>query len=532
MSQHPDPVMQGRTRRITDHLYRQAQTRPQAPFLVFGEKTWSFRTMALLTSEMVGVLQAAGVTAGARVALLCGNRPAFLVAWFAINELGAIAVPLNTSLMGDGLRYTLQKSRASLLLIEPALHREKAQDLQSVPALQVLHLDETQEQVQGLDSLHRPGDGAPAPTDPACILFTSGTTGLPKGVVISHASYLMAGRDMSASLCLDAQARIMVFLPLFHANPQMYAVCSALHAGCTLILLPRFSASRFFDDAQRYQATGFTYVGTVLAILEKQHPGVRRDHALQWCVGGGAPQRIWEEIEGRFGIAVRELYGMTETGGWVSMNLAGASRTGSVGQAREHVRLAIRDEAGQVLPSGEKGEITACAEEAGMFFTEYWDNPQETDKTLRAGWLHTGDRGWLDADGYLYFDGRLKDLIRRGGEMIAPAEIELQLMKHPAIKDCTVIGVPDEILGEEIMAIVVLRDTLALPALHAHLAAHLPAYMIPRYIGFTDAIPKTETQKVKRHEVLTMTVDTVELRAIASRARQCNADDEKEARLT
>src|SRR5690606_24167990 len=160
--------------------------------------------------------------------------------------------------------------------------------------------------------------------------------------------------------------------PLFHANPQMYAVTSTLHAGATLVLLPKFSASRFFDDAVAYGATGFTFVGTVLSILEKQQPGERHDHRLKWCVGGGAPERIWREVQRRFGIKVRELYGMTETGGWVTMNTQEAERVGSVGRPRSGVEIAIRDPEGHVLPMGEKGEITAASSVAGMFFTEYW----------------------------------------------------------------------------------------------------------------------------------------------------------------
>ncbi|MFA5520660.1 MAG: AMP-binding protein [Castellaniella sp.] len=511
---------------ITDALYHHARTRPHADFVVFEEEKYTFREMALLVSELARTLHAAGVRPGQRIALMCSNRPAFLVAWFAINTLGAIAVPLNISLKGDSLRYTLEKSQSRLLLVEPALHQVTQRDLQALPDLDIQYIGNAQEQASGLTDLNYPIADTPlSAADPACILFTSGTTGLPKGVVLSHAAYVMAGRDMSASLSLDANARIMVFLPLFHANPQMYAVCSALHTGCTLILIRRFSASRFFEDAIRHRATGFTYVGTVLAILEKQHPETRHDHDLQWCVGGGAPLRIWQAIESRFDIKVRELYGMTETGGWVSMNLENASRPGSVGKAREGVTLAIRDDTGALLPSGQKGEITVSAVEDNLFFTEYWDNPEETGKTLRDGWLYTGDRGWLDRDGYLYFDGRLKELIRRGGEMIAPAEIELQIMKHPGVRDCAVIGVPDDILGEEIKAVLVLRDHIDIHTLKSHLHEHLPGFMLPRYVGFVQEIPKTETQKVKRHEVLTMTMETRDLRddMITNERKQRNA---------
>jgi acyl-CoA synthetase (AMP-forming)/AMP-acid ligase II len=335
---------------------------------------------------------------------------------------------------------------------------------------------------------------------PNSILYTSGTTGLPKGAVLSHGAYRLAGIDMVRSLGLTEDDRILVFLPLFHANPQMYAVMPALEVGAALILLPKFSASGFFETALRHRATGFTYVGTVLSILVKRYETPQREHGLRWCVGGGAPAEIWRAVDDRFGIAVRELYGMTETGGWVSMNTAAATRVGSVGRPRKGVEIAIRGEKG-VSPVGERGEIVVRATDSVTFFKEYWNNSQATAATLREGWLHTGDRGWCDSDGFLFFDGRLKDLIRRGGEMIAPAEIELQLLKHPGIRECAVFALPDEILGEEIAAAIVADQPIAADELSRFLTGRLPLHMQPRFIVLADALPKTETEKIKRHEL-------------------------------
>ena len=521
----PDTATHSAVRGITDHLYHHAATQPQRPFVLYGDSIHTYSDIASLVAACANRLARAGVAAGDRVALVCGNRPAFLVAWFALNEIGAIAVPLNTGLRADSLRYTLKQSESRLLLIEPELLEEKKADIASIPSLEVWEIDASMEAPAG----HHPRYEritAPSPHDPACILYTSGTTGLPKGVVLSNAAYVAAGVDMAESLGLAADERIMVFLPLFHANPQMYAVTSALQMGASIALIPKFSASRFFEDAARYQATGFTYVGTVLAILEKHHPQPNLAHSIKWCVGGGAPKRVWGEIEQRFGIAVRELYGMTETGAWVSMNVAGATRFGSVGAARKNITLSIRDEHGAPLPTGDKGEIVSRASRPDIFFTEYWRNPEATAQTLKNGWLHTGDRGWLDEDGYLYFDGRVKELIRRGGEMIAPTEIEQQLLKHPLVKDCTVIGVPDEIMGEEIRAVIVAEGKADPITLRDHLADKLAPHMIPRYFSFVDAIPKTETEKVKRHEVAEMPMTTVDLHA----SRRAANPSEKENR--
>ncbi len=505
---------------ITDQLYVHADSQPEKVFLVYGTEEISYGEMAGMVAAFAKRLHDIGVHAGSRVALLCGNRPAFLVSWFAISELGAIAVPLNVSLVGEGLRYTLSQSEAQVVLIEPELYEAKRDVIDGLADCLRKEMIDAALDVPCLDAPARwRRDREPEPTSANSILYTSGTTGLPKGAVLPHQAYVSAGNDMVRSLEVSADDRIMVFLPLFHANPQMYAVTSTLMAGATMVLLPKFSASRFFEDAITYGATGFTYVGTVLSILEKQHPGERRGHQLRWCVGGGAPDRVWREIENRFSIRVNELYGMTETGGWVTMNTSDETRLGSVGRPRQGVEISIRDPEGQPLGVREKGEITASSSVEGMFFTEYWNNPESTAATLKQGWLYTGDRGYLDEDGYLYFDGRVKELIRRGGEMIAPTEIEQQLLKHAAVKDCAVLGVPDEIMGEEIKAVIVTSHPVTPEALQNFLTGRIPDYMIPRLFGFVDEIPKTETQKIKRHELVRLTGQTVDTRAATQHQR-------------
>ncbi len=487
---------------IADALYARAAATPDRPFLLFGDRSISYAAMAALVDQAVARFAGQGVEAGRTVAMLAGNRPGFLVAWFALSELGAITVPINTALVGDGLRYLLEQSEATLLVAED----EHRPDLPALGLeLPVVRLDASFETMDGPPPSPRERLALPGRT-PNAILYTSGTTGLPKGAVISNACYAMAGEHMAAALGLTQADRILVFLPLFHANPQMYGVMSCLHTGAALALLPRFSASRLLDDARRYGATGFTYVGTVLSILAKRLDGADRDHPLRWAVGGGAPATVWRDIEEKLGIAVRELYGMTETGGWVTMNTAAAARFGSVGAPRPDTEVRVVDADDNPVPPGTKGEIVVRGRRPGLLFDGYWKKPDATVAATANLWLHTGDRGFFDEDGFLHFDGRMKELIRRAGEMIAPVEIELALLKHPLIDDCAVVGIPDDIMGEEIKAVVVARPEFDPREIPTFLHGRIPAYMIPRFVERRPAIPKTATQKVQRH-LLTAPLD-------------------------
>jgi len=498
---------------ITDRLYDLAAHMPDAPFVFYKEDVISFSQMADMVSAQAAALSAAGVKEGQNVAMLCSNRPGFLVTWFALTELGAVTVPLNTGLVGEGLRYSLEQSDAVMLLIEPALAETKRDDLAALsPTLPCRAIDEAIETIP-LQEVARMRRGTGAPDALNMILYTSGTTGLPKGAMIPNGAFELAGDDMRDSLSLTPQDRIMVFLPLFHANPQMYAVASTLATGASMVLIERFSASDFLPAARHYGATGFTFVGTVLGILDKRHPEINQDHSLRFGVGGGASPVIWKNIEEKFGTRLFELYGMTETGGWVTMNTADSYRFGSVGRPRKGVTIRVVDDARTEVAAGEKGEITARSSRSNLFFSGYWKKPEVTAEIMAGDWLNTGDRGWKDEDGFLYFDSRLKELIRRSGEMISPVEIELQLLKHPAVQDCAVIGIPDDLLGEEIKAFVVLAKTVKAQELASFLTGKIPIALQPRYFAFIDAIPKTETEKIKRHELMHNNRNVIDLHA-------------------
>lgn len=498
---------------IIDRLVQGAARHGERPFVLSDQGTMTWAEMADLTLRLSSVLAERGIGRGDHVALLCSNRPAFLVAWFAIANRGAVTVPVNTGLVGEGLRYTLRQSDAKALVVESAILEEKRADLGDLPdRLTVLEFADD----DALFAMAR--DRAPdGPfegngTEDCTIIYTSGTTGLPKGVLNSHNVYLACGKATVERLELGPDDRIMVFLPLFHTNPQMYAVMSVLETGAALVLRPRFSVSAFFDDARRFGATGFTYVGTVLAMLTARLRDEERNHSMRFCVGGGAPQEVWRLVEERFGLAVHELYGMTEIGGWVTANGVRRCRFGSCGLTRDDVEVQVVDALDRPVPPGERGEIVVRPREPFVILSGYYKNPEATAGASRNLWFHTGDSGSFDADGFLYFHGRLKEIIRRAGENISPVEIEIALLDHPDVVDAAVVGVPDPIFGEEVKAVVVARRPIAPEAIPAFLQGRVADFMLPRYVQFVDRIPKTETQKIQRHALQRLDEGVIDLR--------------------
>lgn len=487
---------------ITDLLSMRASEAPGKPFIVTPEGDYSFSRIDAAARRLATQLAGMGVGESDHVALIANNCAAFIVAWFGINYLGAVAVTLNNQLVADGLRYTLDQCDAKLLIADRAWVDARAQDLDTrQTAMPRITIESDSDFFSSLEE-YEPADQVRVGSEQACsILYTSGTTGLPKGVVNCHNAYLAAGEATAHALNISAADRILVYLPLFHVNAQMYGVMSALVTGASIILLKRFSAASFFDDAIRFRATGCTFVGTVLSMLVARHAGERRDHGMRFCFGGGAPREVWKTVEARYGIKVHEAYGMTEIGGWSSANTVEYSRFGSCGKPRADLEIRIFDQDDVELAPGLQGEIVVRPRMPNVILLGYYKKPEQMLEASRNFWFHTGDLGSIDVEGYLFYHGRLKELIRRSGEMISPVEIETCLRRMPFVRDCAVVAVPDAILGDEIKAVLVCEGVVEPTAVRAFLKDLLPAYMLPRYVEFVDAIPKTETEKIQRNKL-------------------------------
>lgn len=478
------------------------------PFVVHGDRTVSWRELLDVVTRTATLLHGNGVRHGDRVLLASGNRPTFLYLWFALRWLGATCVPLHNQATAGHVRQIVADANI-VFATGDADALAAVGEAWTGPALGFASASELEKSVVGL-SPHPRADAEPAAE--CSLLYTSGTTGPPKGAVLSDQAFVAGGRELAEAIGITSADRIMIALPLFHTNPQVYGVMTAIATGCSLALLEKFDPARFLDDTVHYGATGFTYVGTVLAMLVRKLPAHPPAHKLRFCTGGGAPVELWNVLEDDLGIAVHELYGMTETGGWVTANRVGSRRRGTCGTVRPDMELAVLGPDDERRAPGEPGQICVRSLRPSVLFDGYHGKPELTLERFRNQWFHTGDQAFVDEDGYLHFLGRLDDMIRRGGENIRPADVEAVLATHPGVEEVAVVGVPDEVVGQEVRAVVVPRNGFDPMALGEFLDGRLPRFAWPRFVAVRSALPKTATQKIQAGRLRVHETDDVDLR--------------------
>ncbi|MBI2368844.1 MAG: AMP-binding protein, partial [Deltaproteobacteria bacterium] len=459
---------------------------------------------------------ALGVHPGSRVALRLGNSPAFLLAWLGAVTARAIAVPINPQLTLDETRAILAHAEPSALVVEPDWVEEARKLTAALPGLRVVL-------VAGGDAA-REGPGLlpfqalleapplplsrPGPEDVATFIYTSGTTGRSKAVMQTHQTYVLTGQAFPWWLGLTAEDRLLTALPLFHINAQAYSTMGTIGAGATLVLLPRFSASRFWEQAAASRATEFNALGAMLAILLKQPPtAAERAHAVRICYTAPVlPAAMHEACEARFGFHLKYGYGLSESTFGPVVPRGRPWKPGGMGRARQHPELGVINEvrvvdpAGNELPPGVVGEIVL---RNPAVMKGYFKEPALTAEALRGGWFHTGDSACRDTDGDFFFVDRLKDLIRRRGENISSVEIEDVLRAHPAVLECAAIPVPSELTEDEIKAYVVFREGAGAEAaeLFAWCAARLARFKVPRFLEVREALPHTPTGRVAKYQL-------------------------------
>ncbi|ABS04969.1 long-chain-fatty-acid--CoA ligase [Kineococcus radiotolerans] len=481
-----------------------ARTRPDGVAVRLDEHVLTWRELDDATARVAALLRAQGVRPGDRVALVLPNVPQFPVLYHGILRAGAVVVPMNPLLRGREVNHHFADSGAVLALVWHAVaDASHAGAVGTGTRVVVVEPGATAALLAGVDP--DPAVHVPDPGDTAVILYTSGTTGAPKGAELSHRNLLSNALTSQERLIrLGGDDVILGALPLFHAFGQTCAMNTAVVAGRTLSLLPRFSAAAALAVVERDRVTHFAGVPTMYVALLNE-PGAEEFDLSSWrsCVSGGAslPVEVLRGFEARFGVQILEGYGLSETSPVASFNHPDAVRKpGTIGVPVRGCEMDLRGADGTPVTEG-VGEIVVRGENV---MTGYWRNEAATAAAFTAdGWFRTGDLATRDEDGYYAIVDRAKDMIDRGGYNVYPREVEEVLHEHPAVEQVAVVGFPDPLVGEEVGAAVVLKEgACATPEeLQQHVKDALAAYKYPRRVWIVSELPKGPTGKILKREI-------------------------------
>jgi long-chain acyl-CoA synthetase len=524
------------TLNLASIIEQHTRRRPDQPAVVLGDKRLTYKALDTWSNRIANGLAARGVGRGDHVALLCPNLPYFPAVYFGILKTGATVVPLNVLLKPREIAYHLRDSDATAIFCFegvpefPMLDAAKAAVAVVPSCRHFIYLPReasvAREQDSDVIPLDRLTNGQPetfetAPTDPddtAVILYTSGTTGQPKGAELTHLNMVMNAMT-SAELCAGSHAEdghhtTVITLPLFHATAQTAQMNSYLHLGGTLVLLPRFEPASLVESIVRERATHWIGVPTmywslIRYVREKNIDVTAAAKNLRLVNSGGAPMpvELMKDFEQIFDVRIVEGYGLSETAPVACFNHPDRpAKPGTVGQPVFSVDVRCVDDNDVPVPDGQPGEVVIRGHNV---MKGYYKNPTATAEAMRGGWFHTGDIGVLDPEGYLSIVDRKKDMILRGGFSVYPRELEEVLLTHPAISLAAVVGVPDERLGEEVKAYVVKKPGAELTEdeLRDWCKEQFAAYKYPRLIEFRMELPTTATGKILKRELRSRTGD-------------------------
>jgi len=488
----------------------------------YGDKTflagdagrYSYRRVDEMANSVANALLRLGLSAGDRIGLMMANSAEWVAIWLGAAKVGAVTVTINTAYKGDGLAYQLGHSAVKILAVDPDL-LPRVLALRDEMVVPTVFVDGDAAGTAGVVSLDELFSGSTAPPpDPgleprtaASILYTSGTTGPPKGCLLPNGQYLAAAHLHADNCGYGPETTLYTCLPLFHINAQNYSLLSALAAGGTLALDRKFTASRFWDRLIETGATAFNFIGSMPISLWNQPPSpAEQRHAARVAFGVPIPLPIWEAWEQRFNCRVVYAYGMTENALPAIFPLedtpAAPHLRGAAGKASPTTEVAVVDDADDPVEAGTVGEIVTRPKIPWTMMAEYVDRPEATAAAFRNGWFHTGDLGFLDGDGFLFYVDRKKDALRRRGEMVSSWEVEATVGKFPAVAECAVVGVPSEMGEDEILVAVVPDGEPFDPAdLVAFCEERMARFQVPRYVRFVAALPRTQTQRVEKYRL-------------------------------
>ena len=494
-----------------------AKVRPEESALLLGGGEITYAGLQDGARRFASGLSALGIEPGEKVAMLVPNVPQFAVAYYGILSLGAVVVPLNVLLKEGEISYHLEDSDAVALVVWEGFLEEAAKGFDKAPGCREIIVVESpggsgaRNGMRGFDEIVA---GSPEqvdmaqtmPDDTAVLLYTSGTTGRPKGAELSHFNMFY-----NAAYCADRLFKmgpddvVLGALPLFHVFGQTCAMNAAMYSGGKVALLPRFEPGAALETIKGVGVTIFLGVPTMYQYLLR-HPelDLRAVSSLRLAVSGGSamPVEVLRAFEAKSGATILEGYGLSETSPAACFNRTKEVRkVGSVGLPIWGTEVRVMDAEGQEVPRGERGELVVKGHNV---MKGYYKRPDATSEALRGGWFHTGDVATMDEEGFVFIVDRIKDMILRGGYNVYPREVEEVLYDHPAVAECAVVGVPHEELGEEVRALVVLKECAVSSEeeIVSFAKERLAAYKYPRSVGFESELPKTTTGKILKRQLV------------------------------
>ena len=482
---------------VAQHVERAAAWFPERPAILFEDRTLTYRELDAAAGRLASALRAHGVRRGDRVALYLPNIPEFAIAYVATLKAGAVAVSVNAIFKAEEVAYILDDSGAGVVFTTADLLAQLPPGLRHVV---VCEGDATGH--PSLEAWVAAGAAGVRSIDldraePAVLLYTSGTTGFPKGATLTHGNVVFNDYACAHHLGIRPEDRLLLFLPLFHVFGQNAIMNAAFTACATVVLHRRFVPDQVLDGIQRQRATMFFAVPTIFISLLAMDLSRWDLSSIRYEFSAAAtmPQEISRRWTERFGRPVFEGYGLTECSPFACYNHDFRHKLGSVGTAVENTELKILDADGDEVERGQWGEI--CIQGPGVM-QGYWGKPEDTERALRGGWLHSGDVGTMDDEGYVFIVDRVKDMINVAGFKVWPAEVEHALYRHPAVREAAVYGVEDPVRGESVRAAIILRDDAVATGeeIIGFCRERLAVYKAPAAVEFVRELPKSATGKV------------------------------------